>query len=56
LQQKLDLIDPNSRATDGLLTVLGKAIPLSPIFSRLVRFEPSATDQGSPAPLAESGD
>jgi hypothetical protein len=43
LQQRLSPIDPNSRATDELLSVLSKAVPLSPILGRLVRFEPSGT-------------
>jgi hypothetical protein len=47
LQQKLDLIAPNSRATDEMLTVLSKAIPLSPILARLVRFEPSVASTPS---------
>jgi hypothetical protein len=43
LQQRLNLVDPNSRATDELLKVLSKAVPLSPILGRLVQFEPSET-------------
>jgi hypothetical protein len=40
LQTELDLIDPNIRATGEMLSVLGKAVPLSPILDRLVRFKP----------------
>ena len=43
LQQRLSLVNPNTRATDELLRVLSKAVPLSPILGRLVRFEPSET-------------
>jgi hypothetical protein len=43
LQEELKLIDPNIRATDQMLRVFSKAIPLSPILGRLVRFEPSVT-------------
>lgn len=43
LQTELKLIDPNIRATNEMLSVLGKAVLLSPILDRLVRFEPSAT-------------
>jgi hypothetical protein len=42
LQKELKLIDPNMLATDEMLSVLSKGVPLSPILSRLVRFEPSA--------------
>jgi hypothetical protein len=61
LQEELNPIDTNLRATDELLDVLNEAIPLSPILSRLVRFQPSATSvQGStphaPEPVALAAD
>jgi hypothetical protein len=43
LQNELNTIDTHIRATDELLNVLSKAIPLSLILGRLVRFEPSIT-------------
>ena len=43
LQEKLNSFDVNIRATSELLEVLSKAVPLSPILGRLVRFEPSVT-------------
>lgn len=41
LQQKLSLVDSNCKATDELLKVLSKAVPLAPVLGRLVRFESS---------------
>jgi hypothetical protein len=52
LQEKLNPIDTNIRASDELLAVLSQAIPLSPILGRLVRFEPSATSVQATTPHA----
>jgi hypothetical protein len=57
LQTKLKLIDPNIRATNEMFSVLGKAVPLSPVLGRLVRFEPSATSiQGAPLRTSEANE
>jgi hypothetical protein len=52
LQDELNLIDTNIRATDELVSVLHEAVALAPILGRLVRFEPSAAvirGTGSPS-------
>ena len=41
LQERLNSLGVNIRATSDLLEVLHQTIPLSPILDRLVRFEPS---------------
>jgi hypothetical protein len=56
LQNELELIDPEIPATNEMLNVLGKAVPLSPILGRLVRFEPAAINiQGKPLRPSEDG-